>query len=166
MHFTCSQCKYEFCYGCGKPFMMGAKCGMSEYCSKLGLHSHHPRNCLFYLRDKEPHELQKLLTVMHFNQELVAMVECFKHAFLIVYSFITYRLMCNRPIRRWLKVQLAAAPTRKVPRRCSSVRFQSRKRHRLVSLTQYARTMWPKTTQDCAGKMIDLIINSIDTLDL
>lgn len=63
MHFTCSQCKFEFCYGCNKPFKMGAKCGMSEYCAKLGLHSHHPRNCLFYLRDKEPHELQKLLKV-------------------------------------------------------------------------------------------------------
>lgn len=41
--------------------MMGAKCGVSEYCSKLGLHAHHPRNCLFYLRDKEPEELQHLL---------------------------------------------------------------------------------------------------------
>lgn len=63
MHFTCIQCKHEFCYGCGKPFMMGAKCGVSQYCAKLGLHAHHPRNCLFYLRDKEPHELQKLLKV-------------------------------------------------------------------------------------------------------
>ncbi|XP_045471212.1 E3 ubiquitin-protein ligase lubel isoform X1 [Harmonia axyridis] len=61
MHFTCTQCKHEFCYGCGKPFMMGAKCGLSAYCGKLGLHAHHPRNCLFYLRDKEPQELQKLL---------------------------------------------------------------------------------------------------------
>ncbi|KAL3282322.1 hypothetical protein HHI36_005509 [Cryptolaemus montrouzieri] len=61
MHFTCTQCKHEFCYGCGKPFMMGAKCGLSIYCGKLGLHAHHPRNCLFYLRDKEPQELQKLL---------------------------------------------------------------------------------------------------------
>ncbi|XP_055711279.1 E3 ubiquitin-protein ligase lubel isoform X3 [Phlebotomus papatasi] len=61
MHFTCTQCKFEFCYGCGRPFMMGAKCGISQYCAKLGLHSHHPRNCLFYLRDKEPHDLQKLL---------------------------------------------------------------------------------------------------------
>ncbi|XP_050309298.1 E3 ubiquitin-protein ligase lubel isoform X2 [Anthonomus grandis grandis] len=61
MHFTCIQCKHEFCYGCGKPFMMGAKCSVSQYCSKLGLHAHHPRNCLFYLRDKEIHELQKLL---------------------------------------------------------------------------------------------------------
>ncbi|XP_067001536.2 E3 ubiquitin-protein ligase lubel isoform X1 [Anabrus simplex] len=61
MHFTCSQCKYEFCCGCGKPFIMGAKCDVSAYCAKLGLHAHHPRNCLFYLRDKEPNELQKLL---------------------------------------------------------------------------------------------------------
>ncbi|XP_055850682.1 E3 ubiquitin-protein ligase lubel-like [Episyrphus balteatus] len=61
MHFTCTQCKFEFCYGCGRPFMMGAKCTISPYCSKLGLHSHHPRSCLFYLRDKEPHTLQNLL---------------------------------------------------------------------------------------------------------
>ncbi|KAL4712904.1 hypothetical protein ACJJTC_011974, partial [Scirpophaga incertulas] len=61
MHFTCTQCKFEFCYGCGKPFTMGARCGLSEYCAKLGLHAHHPRNCLFYLRDKEPHQLQTLL---------------------------------------------------------------------------------------------------------
>lgn len=64
MHFTCSQCKHEFCYGCNKPFKMGAKCGLSDYCAKLGLHSHHPRNCLFYLRDKDPAELQKLLKVL------------------------------------------------------------------------------------------------------
>ncbi|KYN11519.1 RING finger protein 31 [Trachymyrmex cornetzi] len=61
MHFTCSQCKYEFCCGCGKAFMMGAKCAVSPYCAKLGLHAHHPRNCLFYLRDKEPAQLQQLL---------------------------------------------------------------------------------------------------------
>ncbi|XP_011310106.1 uncharacterized protein LUBEL isoform X2 [Fopius arisanus] len=61
MHFTCHQCKYEFCCGCGKAFMMGAKCTISSYCSKLGLHAHHPRNCLFYLRDKEPGQLQVLL---------------------------------------------------------------------------------------------------------
>lgn len=61
MHFTCNQCKYEFCCGCGKAFMMGAKCPVSPYCAKLGLHAHHPRNCLFYLRDKEPAQLQNLL---------------------------------------------------------------------------------------------------------
>lgn len=42
---------------------MGAKCEVSAYCAKLGLHAHHPRNCLFYLRDKEPGELQHLLRV-------------------------------------------------------------------------------------------------------
>lgn len=64
MHFTCTQCKFEFCYGCNKPFMMGAKCSVSPYCAKLGLHAHHPRNCLFYLRDKEPRDLQNLLLVI------------------------------------------------------------------------------------------------------
>nr|NP_001260160.1 linear ubiquitin E3 ligase, isoform J [Drosophila melanogaster]AGB92696.1 linear ubiquitin E3 ligase, isoform J [Drosophila melanogaster] len=61
MHFTCTQCKFEFCYGCARPFMMGAKCTVSTYCAKLGLHAHHPRNCLFYLRDKIPLQLQFLL---------------------------------------------------------------------------------------------------------
>ncbi|XP_055643481.1 E3 ubiquitin-protein ligase lubel isoform X3 [Toxorhynchites rutilus septentrionalis] len=63
MHFTCIQCKFEFCFGCNKPFMMGAKCDVSPYCAKLGLHAHHPRNCLFYLRDKDPRDLQSLLTM-------------------------------------------------------------------------------------------------------
>uniref|UniRef100_A0A1B6C3L1 RING-type domain-containing protein n=2 Tax=Clastoptera arizonana TaxID=38151 RepID=A0A1B6C3L1_9HEMI len=61
MHLTCPHCKFEFCSGCAKPFAMGAKCTLSDYCAKLGLHAHHPRNCLFYLRDKEPALLQKLL---------------------------------------------------------------------------------------------------------
>ncbi|XP_034940977.1 E3 ubiquitin-protein ligase lubel [Chelonus insularis] len=71
MHFTCHQCKYEFCCGCGKAFMMGAKCPVSIYCAKLGLHAHHPRNCLFYLRDKEPAQLQDLLKKngVEFNTE-------------------------------------------------------------------------------------------------
>ncbi len=67
MHFTCSQCKHEFCVGCDKPFRMGVKCGKGPSCAKLGLHAHHPRNCLFYLRDKEPQELQKLLKVRAFS---------------------------------------------------------------------------------------------------
>ena len=63
MHFTCTQCKYEFCIGCNKPFKMGVKCGKGAGCARMGLHAHHPRNCLFYLRDKEPADLQKLLKV-------------------------------------------------------------------------------------------------------
>ncbi|XP_076048722.1 uncharacterized protein LOC143029731 [Oratosquilla oratoria] len=61
MHFTCIQCKFEFCSGCGQPFMQGARCPVGPYCERLGLHAHHPRNCLFYLRDKEPYQLQRLL---------------------------------------------------------------------------------------------------------
>ena len=63
MHFTCTQCKHEFCIGCYKPFKMGVKCGKGAGCARMGLHAHHPRNCLFYLRDKEPGDLQKLLKV-------------------------------------------------------------------------------------------------------
>jgi len=61
MHFTCSQCKFEFCSGCSRPFAMGSRCGKTDSCARLGLHAHHPRHCLFYLRDKEPAQLQQLL---------------------------------------------------------------------------------------------------------
>ena len=43
---------------------MGVKCGKGAGCARMGLHAHHPRNCLFYLRDKEPTDLQKLLKVL------------------------------------------------------------------------------------------------------
>lgn len=89
MHFTCSQCKYEFCYGCNKPFKMGAKCGLSDYCAKLGLHSHHPRNCLFYLRDKEPKELQTLLLVM--EQKNCVFHPTSKHKFSLFFISIIFR---------------------------------------------------------------------------
>ncbi|XP_030381215.1 uncharacterized protein LOC115629049 isoform X6 [Scaptodrosophila lebanonensis] len=72
MHFTCTQCKFEFCYGCARPFMMGAKCNVSSYCAKLGLHAHHPRNCLFYLRDKIPMQLQFLLKEQNVSFDTVA----------------------------------------------------------------------------------------------
>lgn len=61
MHFKCYQCGFDFCCGCNQPFKMGEKCGWSPICAKLGLHAHHPRNCLFYLRDKDINELQNLL---------------------------------------------------------------------------------------------------------
>ena len=63
MHFTCTQCKFEFCIGCERPFKMGVKCGKGPACAKMGLHAHHPRHCLFYLRDKDPVDLQRLLKV-------------------------------------------------------------------------------------------------------
>ena len=36
-------------------------CTKYESCRIKGLHAHHPRNCLFYLRDEEVNDLQKLL---------------------------------------------------------------------------------------------------------
>ena len=36
-------------------------CTKYESCRNKGLHAHHPRNCLFYLRDEDVDDLQKLL---------------------------------------------------------------------------------------------------------
>ena len=36
-------------------------CTKYESCRNKGLHAHHPRDCLFYLRDEEVNDLQKLL---------------------------------------------------------------------------------------------------------
>ncbi|KAL2097582.1 hypothetical protein ACEWY4_006789 [Coilia grayii] len=58
MHFCCSQCRYQFCSGCNNPFH--TTCPVIQ-CSVTGLHAHHPRDCLFYLRDWEPARLQALL---------------------------------------------------------------------------------------------------------
>lgn len=61
LHFTCSQCGFEFCYGCDSEFTQ--KCSNTKFCEKLGLHCHHPRHCLYYLRDKKTEDLEKLLKV-------------------------------------------------------------------------------------------------------
>ncbi|XP_076838037.1 E3 ubiquitin-protein ligase RNF31 [Brachyhypopomus gauderio] len=58
MHFSCCQCRYQFCSGCNNPFH--TTCAVAQ-CSVTGLHAHHPRDCLFYLRDWEPARLQTLL---------------------------------------------------------------------------------------------------------
>uniref|UniRef100_A0A3B4ZLF3 E3 ubiquitin-protein ligase RNF31-like n=1 Tax=Stegastes partitus TaxID=144197 RepID=A0A3B4ZLF3_9TELE len=64
MHFCCSQCRYQFCSGCNNPFH--TTCAVDE-CSVTGLHAHHPRDCLFYLRDWEPSRLQALLKVQMYT---------------------------------------------------------------------------------------------------
>ncbi|AWP21084.1 putative E3 ubiquitin-protein ligase RNF31 [Scophthalmus maximus] len=69
MHFSCSQCRYQFCSGCNNPYhKTGCK---TPQCSYSGLHAHHPRDCLFYLRDWEPLRLQALLqrSVVEFNTD-------------------------------------------------------------------------------------------------
>ncbi len=81
MHFKCIKCPYEFCSGCGQLFKQGQvsivcvlcvyhvcllyhyqECGKLESCKKKGLHAHHPRDCLFYMRDFDVAELQSFLT--------------------------------------------------------------------------------------------------------
>ncbi|KAL7869891.1 hypothetical protein AOLI_G00138790 [Acnodon oligacanthus] len=59
MHFTCGQCRYEFCCGCNNIFHK--KQCVDGQCVVNGLHAHHPRDCFFYLRDWEPARLQALL---------------------------------------------------------------------------------------------------------
>ncbi|XP_076023798.1 E3 ubiquitin-protein ligase RNF31 isoform X2 [Genypterus blacodes] len=61
LHFTCSQCEQEFCGGCSQSFTQGSACGFSMDCETKGLHAHHPRDCLYYLRDWSVSRLQLLL---------------------------------------------------------------------------------------------------------
>lgn len=61
MHFKCTQCSHEFCSGCSQAFKHGKQCGKLPSCVNRGLHAHHPRDCLFFLRDAEPALLLKLL---------------------------------------------------------------------------------------------------------
>ncbi|XP_009076944.1 PREDICTED: E3 ubiquitin-protein ligase RNF31, partial [Acanthisitta chloris] len=61
LHFQCSQCQHQFCAGCGEEFHPPGTCPSPECPLKASLHGHHPRNCLFYLRDWEPSRLQELL---------------------------------------------------------------------------------------------------------
>ncbi|XP_074644395.1 uncharacterized protein LOC141901185 [Tubulanus polymorphus] len=67
MHFKCQNpskmCGLEFCCGCNKSFARSQACTFGkERCKNLGMHCHHPRDCLFYLRDMEIVKLQELLT--------------------------------------------------------------------------------------------------------
>uniref|UniRef100_A0A8C1WKG6 RBR-type E3 ubiquitin transferase n=1 Tax=Cyprinus carpio TaxID=7962 RepID=A0A8C1WKG6_CYPCA len=76
MHFSCSQCRYQFCSGCNNPFHTVSSC--LNQCTVTGLHAHHPRDCLFYLRDWEPARLQALLQVhthTRFNTGVCGVIE-------------------------------------------------------------------------------------------
>ncbi|KAL3989223.1 hypothetical protein ACER0C_013541 [Sarotherodon galilaeus] len=61
LHFTCSQCSHQFCGGCSQRFVLGSACGFSADCMTKGLHAHHPRDCLYYLRDWSLTRLHLLL---------------------------------------------------------------------------------------------------------
>ncbi|XP_053544638.1 uncharacterized protein si:dkey-181m9.8 isoform X2 [Ictalurus punctatus] len=61
LHFKCTQCQHEFCGGCSRPFRIGAACDFSAECAAKGLHAHHPRDCLYHLRDWSVARLRSLL---------------------------------------------------------------------------------------------------------
>lgn len=61
MHFHCTQCRHQFCSGCYNAFYAKNKCPDPNCRVKKSLHGHHPRDCLFYLRDWSALRLQKLL---------------------------------------------------------------------------------------------------------
>ncbi|XP_030258945.1 E3 ubiquitin-protein ligase RNF31 isoform X3 [Sparus aurata] len=61
LHFTCSQCQHQFCGGCSQTFSPGSICSFSADCRTKGLHAHHPRDCLYHLRDWSVPRLHLLL---------------------------------------------------------------------------------------------------------
>uniref|UniRef100_A0ACB8EXY9 Uncharacterized protein n=1 Tax=Sphaerodactylus townsendi TaxID=933632 RepID=A0ACB8EXY9_9SAUR len=61
MHFHCTQCRHHFCSGCYSVFHAKNKCPLHGCPIKRSLHAHHPRDCLFYLRDWDVAHLQRLL---------------------------------------------------------------------------------------------------------
>ncbi|XP_044276884.1 E3 ubiquitin-protein ligase RNF31 isoform X2 [Varanus komodoensis] len=61
MHFQCSQCRHHFCSGCYGAFYAPNKCPIADCPIRRSLHGHHPRDCLFYLRDWNVPRLQHLL---------------------------------------------------------------------------------------------------------
>uniref|UniRef100_UPI0037E7B8FB E3 ubiquitin-protein ligase RNF31 isoform X2 n=1 Tax=Semicossyphus pulcher TaxID=241346 RepID=UPI0037E7B8FB len=61
LHFTCSQCQHQFCGGCSQTFSPGSACSFSADCATKGLHAHHPRDCLYHLRDWSVTRLHLLL---------------------------------------------------------------------------------------------------------
>ncbi|XP_075424107.1 E3 ubiquitin-protein ligase RNF31, partial [Ascaphus truei] len=71
MHFICSQCRHQFCSGCYNTFHPKNKCIFPSCAVRMSLHAHHPRDCLFYLRDWEVSRLQRLLQIsqVQFNTD-------------------------------------------------------------------------------------------------
>ncbi|KAM4551360.1 E3 ubiquitin-protein ligase RNF31 [Odontesthes bonariensis] len=61
LHLSCSQCGHQFCGGCSQRFAVGPACSFSAECGTKGLHAHHPRDCLYHLRDWSVSRLHLLL---------------------------------------------------------------------------------------------------------
>ncbi|XP_067831514.1 uncharacterized protein si:dkey-181m9.8 isoform X2 [Heptranchias perlo] len=63
IHFNCTECHYQFCGGCKRPFKFGSACAFLSNCHTKGLHAHHPRDCFYHLRDWSVERLQQLLNM-------------------------------------------------------------------------------------------------------
>uniref|UniRef100_A0A3B4ADC9 RING-type domain-containing protein n=1 Tax=Periophthalmus magnuspinnatus TaxID=409849 RepID=A0A3B4ADC9_9GOBI len=64
LHFSCLRCGTQFCGGCSCRAKISAPaCGFSVSCSSRGLHAHHPRDCVYHLRDWSMSRLHLLLQV-------------------------------------------------------------------------------------------------------
>ncbi|XP_072318306.1 E3 ubiquitin-protein ligase lubel isoform X2 [Eucyclogobius newberryi] len=61
LHFSCLRCGTQFCGGCSRRFVHGQDCVFSVSCSLRGLHAHHPRDCIYHLRDWSVSRLHLLL---------------------------------------------------------------------------------------------------------
>ncbi|XP_069735225.1 E3 ubiquitin-protein ligase RNF31 [Phaenicophaeus curvirostris] len=61
LHCRCPRCLHHFCSACRRPFYTKDSCPDDRCPLRGSLHGHHPRRCLFYLRDWDPSRLQRLL---------------------------------------------------------------------------------------------------------
>lgn len=78
MHFECVKCFHEFCNGCRNAIVKNCN---KPHCAGQRKHAHHPRNCLYYLRDMDAPELEKLLSVTNILLKL---------HYIIKYPIISY----------------------------------------------------------------------------
>ena len=58
--------KYSILYA---RFVCFQQCTVSPSCARRGMHAHHPRDCLFFLRDWDTVRLQQLLLENNVNYE-------------------------------------------------------------------------------------------------
>ncbi|KAG4066077.1 hypothetical protein HA402_001324 [Bradysia odoriphaga] len=70
MHITCIECSYEYCEFCLKEMTgKGKACNFPNCSMERSLHGHHPRNCMYYVREMNHTNLEALLKAngVHYN---------------------------------------------------------------------------------------------------
>ncbi|XP_037041982.1 E3 ubiquitin-protein ligase RNF31-like isoform X2 [Bradysia coprophila] len=72
MHITCTQCSYEYCEFCFKKMTgKGKACNFPNCSMEKSLHGHHPRNCMYYIREMNHTNLEELLKANGVRYNLV-----------------------------------------------------------------------------------------------